>query len=370
MKMIQLNLCCVSDNNGNLESLMIFKTANDKNFDYCLGLLCETDIDECLSSPCVHGRCFNLLNSYSCQCWPGYRGTQCETQINECLEWTPCANNSTCVDLVADYSCRCATGYGGRNCSVLLTACSSSPCKNNGTCSAVLVDEILGIQNYSCSCPASYGGWLCNVSTVAGFKDNSAIVYSIENILSISLTFRTNQRYGLLAAASNFSLELLNSTDIIMKARECVLKVSAPQLLADSSWHTIVLRASNNETSLALLGENCSLPGMCIAKTFNCSLSNENKSTISIGGYSNSYGGFIGCMRDISINGVLLLPTENHVKSRNILSNCDRSDQCIVNRCEGQGKCHDIWWDYVCDCPSPLYGKTCNESKALYVWMK
>lgn len=38
-----------------------------------------SDLDECFSSPCVHGVCTNRLYSYTCDCQPGYTGTNCET---------------------------------------------------------------------------------------------------------------------------------------------------------------------------------------------------------------------------------------------------------------------------------------------------
>lgn len=37
-----------------------------------------SDLSACLSSPCMHGTCIVLINSYRCQCEPGYTGTNCE----------------------------------------------------------------------------------------------------------------------------------------------------------------------------------------------------------------------------------------------------------------------------------------------------
>ena len=36
------------------------------------------DIDECLSSPCVHGTCKDHPNGYTCTCNHGYNGTDCD----------------------------------------------------------------------------------------------------------------------------------------------------------------------------------------------------------------------------------------------------------------------------------------------------
>lgn len=43
--------------------------------------ICFTDINECLSSPCQHGTCIDKVDSYSCNCSPGYIGRDCDTGI-------------------------------------------------------------------------------------------------------------------------------------------------------------------------------------------------------------------------------------------------------------------------------------------------
>ena len=41
------------------------------------------DYSHCFSSPCSNGgNCHAELNSYVCQCPPGFTGTDCETSIN------------------------------------------------------------------------------------------------------------------------------------------------------------------------------------------------------------------------------------------------------------------------------------------------
>jgi len=37
------------------------------------------DINECMSSPCVHGTCKDNPNGYTCTCNQGYTGTHCGT---------------------------------------------------------------------------------------------------------------------------------------------------------------------------------------------------------------------------------------------------------------------------------------------------
>lgn len=52
---------------------------------FCTGNRCETNTDECLSTPCLNnGSCIDDINSYKCHCRRGFIGTNCETNVNEC----------------------------------------------------------------------------------------------------------------------------------------------------------------------------------------------------------------------------------------------------------------------------------------------
>lgn len=37
-----------------------------------------TDVDDCRSSPCIHGSCTNNINGYNCTCAPGNTGSSCD----------------------------------------------------------------------------------------------------------------------------------------------------------------------------------------------------------------------------------------------------------------------------------------------------
>lgn len=40
-----------------------------------------TDIDECQSSPCIHGNCVNGINQYTCECLTLTIGANCTTGL-------------------------------------------------------------------------------------------------------------------------------------------------------------------------------------------------------------------------------------------------------------------------------------------------
>ncbi|XP_065942673.1 fibropellin-3 isoform X2 [Magallana gigas] len=117
------------------------------------GINCEIEIDECQSSPCIHGSCIDQLNHYTCHCEPGYTGYNCQTDIDECSS-SPCVYG-TCLDLVNGYVCNCLPGYTGRLCEIDIDECQSSPCIN-GNCTN-------NINFYTCQCFAGFTGTNCEI---------------------------------------------------------------------------------------------------------------------------------------------------------------------------------------------------------------
>ena len=42
------------------------------------GERCEENFNDCLSNPCIKGKCIDGINMYTCQCEPGYSGSNCQ----------------------------------------------------------------------------------------------------------------------------------------------------------------------------------------------------------------------------------------------------------------------------------------------------
>ncbi|KAE8583490.1 hypothetical protein XENTR_v10020541 [Xenopus tropicalis] len=134
--------------------------------------------DVCSESPCLHGgTCQDLFNSFSCTCRIGWNGHRCEINIDDCKS-SPCLHGF-CIDLEADYQCSCEAGYTSRNCEININDCQHHQCLNGGTC----VD---GVNNYTCKCPANYAGTFCqwpfppeqcnkNITCFNGGRCNSGI---------------------------------------------------------------------------------------------------------------------------------------------------------------------------------------------------
>ena len=81
--------------------------------------------------PCNNGgQCVEQLGaSYVFECTKGYTGRDCETQIQECVS-NPCLNGAICQDQIDGYQCLCMPGYTGTNIkkytSFLLELCQAS----------------------------------------------------------------------------------------------------------------------------------------------------------------------------------------------------------------------------------------------------
>ena len=80
------------------------------------------------------GKCINkqgLVLPNTCECFEGYQGDLCETNINDC---TPdsCHGNGDCIDGVNTFTCQCYHGYTGDSCQERV--CTEGYCQNGGTC--------------------------------------------------------------------------------------------------------------------------------------------------------------------------------------------------------------------------------------------
>ena len=62
------------------------------------------------------GLCSDSEGPVVCECLPGFEGTECEIDIDEC-EAAPCANGGVCSELESGgYECACLEGFEGVQC--------------------------------------------------------------------------------------------------------------------------------------------------------------------------------------------------------------------------------------------------------------
>ncbi|NXC48749.1 CRUM1 protein, partial [Penelope pileata] len=183
------------------------------------GLLCESNIDDCQSSPCVHGDCVDEVADFQCECFRGYIGKKCDINVDDCVRHQ-CQNGATCIDGVYGYSCKCPAqysgprcecsflfrrwpfppaqcgknftclnggkcvtepwganctckpGFTGRNCQININDCDPNPCQNGGTCQD-------SENKYKCLCSASYTGERCDINPAWAHLSNSSVVGAV-----------------------------------------------------------------------------------------------------------------------------------------------------------------------------------------------
>lgn len=118
-------------------------------------------IDECTPNPCVLGVCVNLTGTFRCDCPPGTTGVICDSDIDECAS-TPCLNGGKCKNDVNSFNCICPSPYGGVLCQIRITPCQPNPCNNSGVCSEVN-ETLFTSTSYECACPQGYNGTNCEI---------------------------------------------------------------------------------------------------------------------------------------------------------------------------------------------------------------
>ncbi|KPJ20311.1 Protein crumbs [Papilio machaon] len=357
------------------------------------GARCEVNVDECASSPCRHGKCLDGVGGYSCLCSPGFEGVHCDQEIDECLRYKPCAHGR-CYDLRASYYCACDAGWGGRNCSVVLEGCRDQPCRNHGTCLPWLRRETE--HRFNCSCTPGHYGTTCEKITTMSLENSSyaEVHTSREEGYDISFRFKTTLGNGLLAMGRGltyFFLELssgrLNLHSSLLNKWEGVFIGSG---LNDSNWQKVFVTINSSHLVLAANEEQTIYP-ISQNEAFNASVTSFPSTRLGTAGssYATLTHGpnyFVGCFQDVVVNGQWVLPEDSNATSseatteeaqvaggeeeeeeegaraelHGVLASCPRVAQCEPNPCQSGGACEDAWSSFVCTCPRPHLGATCQ----------
>ncbi|XP_061722977.1 protein crumbs [Cydia pomonella] len=347
------------------------------------GSRCEVNIDECAASPCRHGKCVDGVGAYTCECLPGYEGEHCEVDINECNIYDPCGIHGRCYDGRATYYCACDPGWGGRNCSVVLEGCRQQPCRNNGTCLPWLRHETE--HRFNCSCTPGHHGRTCEKITTMSLEKRSyaEINTTREEGYDISFRFKTTLGNGLLAMGRGltyFFLELsngrLNLHSSLLNKWEGVFIGSN---LNDSNWQKVFVTINSSHLVLAANEEQTIYP-ISQNEAYNSSVTSFPTTRLGTAGssYATVTHGpnfFVGCFQDVVVNNQWVLPEDSNATAsepepeepdtvvraqlHGVLASCPRREQCSPNPCR-TGACEDAWSSFVCTCPRPHLGDTCQ----------
>ncbi|XP_038255144.1 protocadherin Fat 4 [Dermochelys coriacea] len=344
------------------------------------GNLCETDIDECLPSPCHNdGTCHNLVGGFSCNCPDGFTGMACERDINECLS-SPCKNGAVCQNFPGSFHCVCKTGYTGKTCESAVNYCECNPCFNGGSCQN-------GVEGYYCHCPFGVFGNHCELNSY-GFEElsymefptmdpnNNYIYIKFATIKSNALMLynydnQTGERAEFLALEITeerlrFSYNLGSGT----------YKLTTTKKVSDGQFHTVIARRAGMAASLTV--DSCSEdqePGYCTVSNMAVSTDwtlDVQPNRVTVGGIRSlepilqrrgqvESHDFVGCIMEFAVNGRPLEPSQA-LAAQGILDRCPRLEgACAISPCQHGGTCVDYWSWQQCHCKDGLTGKHCEK---------
>ena len=360
-------------------------------FLWCAGTNCEINIDDCLSGACVNNAtCVDGINRYTCVCLPGYTGTHCETEINECTVYQPCQNGAACTDLVADFSCECLEfsparpTYGGKNCSVELRGCLQGNDCQNGVCIPILKSEFpVPDHDYICRCDPGFTGRLCDISTTFTLSsNNSRVTYSPANqqqsaSQSLLFRFRTTLRDAILAVYA-FSSQTFVSVEmvegkLVVAYHDNVGTVHATmdsqEQVNNAEWHHTFLHLQLN-ISLTLVSDACGAERCVQQFSYPRSKPSVYSTTVHFGHLDPSLLAqtltgrpYVGCLEDVQLDGVYLYPGQLQGVYLNTRRGCLRQKQCDPYTCSRHGNCIDLWDHFRCDCNRPYWGLRCEDGE-------
>ncbi|XP_038134759.1 contactin-associated protein-like 2 [Cyprinodon tularosa] len=191
-----------------------------------------------------------------------------------------------------------------------------------------------------------------------------------ESSTDISFYFKTSSSHGVLLenlGAENFlHIEIRGSSMLVLSfefgGKQMELTVHSPNPLNDDQWHRVEAEKNIKEAVLQLDGQY-----------------REVKATPALGhtqlevytdlyvGALNGQRGFLGCMRALKINGVLL-DLENRAEvTPGVKPGCQGHCSSYRMQCRNGGKCVERYNGFSCDCSLTAYdGPFCTDDVGGY----
>uniref|UniRef100_A0A4X2KFJ7 Contactin associated protein family member 4 n=1 Tax=Vombatus ursinus TaxID=29139 RepID=A0A4X2KFJ7_VOMUR len=229
---------------------------------------------------------------------------------------------------------------------------------------------IMGNVSFSCSQPQTVPVTFLGSGSYLSLRGSSG-----QDEISVSFQFRTWNKMGFLLS-SNFHqhsgglLLYLHDGKIrlnLFKLGKQQSDVTAGAELNNGQWHSISLAAKRNHLSIMIDNDVTSVLHLVLPMQI------YSGDIYYFGGDSdfeckNPFGGFQGCMRQISISNKVV---DLILVQQSIFGNfsdlqidlCGLIDRCLPNYCEHGGECSQSWNSFYCNCTNTGYmGATCHSS--------
>uniref|UniRef100_A0A670JKB6 Contactin associated protein family member 4 n=1 Tax=Podarcis muralis TaxID=64176 RepID=A0A670JKB6_PODMU len=224
--------------------------------------------------------------------------------------------------------------------------------------------NIMGNISFACSEPPIIPVTFLNPNSYLSLPGTSG-----HDEISISFQFRTWNNEGLLLSSKLYQTS--GGLLILYKPGKTQSDISAGAELHNGQWHSVSLSAKRNRVSLVVDNESTSSSHASIpiqifsgdTYYFGGCPSNANSSEC-----KNPIGGFLGCMKLISIDNKavdLISVQQNSIGNFSDLQIdlCGIIDRCLPNYCEHGGECSQSWNSFYCSCADTGYmGATCHYS--------
>ena len=268
---------------------------------------------------------------------------------------------------------------------MLLTGCQTVNCLNGGTCTPWLVGE--SDHRANCSCTEGFDGDTCEIQTTFSFKGDSFITVQSDRQEGYELSFRfkTTLSNSVVAIGQSSS----GSSYFTLKLHEGKLKVHS-NMLEELKGEDIGDNLNNTEWQKISLEFNRELLIISLNSKYTTSIAINSEVSIGssetafnmtyIGGSpvgsqsrlfantpSSPYKEFVGCIQDITVNGIKVTEAvsgEQGINQINTEPGCERTDQCNPrnegNPCQNDGQCVDLWRTKKCVCRRPYLGQDCE----------
>ncbi|XP_077997938.1 protocadherin Fat 4-like [Glandiceps talaboti] len=297
----------------------------------------QPSFGDCESYPCYHGDCDAIRNGYLCYCYEGYTSTNCQIEAGPC-EPQPCFYEGRCVTQDKTFYCDCKFGERGEFCE--FSSFSFMP---------------LSYIKY----PGISGSSLWISLQFATTSNNALLVYNYGSEKSADSKF--------------IALEIINGQMwFSYNIDVSLIRISTTQVVSDGEWHTATATIDKTESILTI--DQCDetiQSNYCSATTLGSSHINLAGDSLNIGGVQSidsitlypgqvSTSDFVGCMRDIYINGEFY-DLKPPLDAYRVSIKCPRNTTlCESNPCQNRGICVDDWWSYHCDCQEGFMGYYCE----------